>query len=206
MRSSGVVMDSPSFDDGPGRGQVDEPFFIQTFSAEPSVEAFDEGVLRRLPGFDEVQRNTVRLRPFEDRLRGQLGTVVPNQALGKTPELGQVIEEAGEPFTGDRQIDELTGTFPAVVVDDVEDAEPAPRGELVRHEVQRPAPQRPIRNRQWQAVAPRQSVAVAPSHLQLLLAIEPVGPLGVYYQGQQHMQAQLAVTPLARRQLLQPGR
>lgn len=70
----------------------------------------------------------------------------------------------------------------------------------------RPAPQRPIRNRQWQAVAPRQSVA--PSHLQLLLAIEPVGPLGVYYQaflGQQQMQAQLAVTPVARRQLLQPG-
>ena len=73
----------------------------------------------------------------------------------------------------------------------------------------RPAPQRPIRNRQWQAVAPRQSMAVAPSHLQLLLAIEPVGPLGVYYQallGQQHMQAQLAVTSVVRRQLLQPGR
>ena len=96
-----------------------------------NLPAFDEGVLRRLPGFDEVQRNTVRLRPFEHRLRGQFGTVVPNQALGKRPELGQVIEEAGEPFSGDRQLDELTGTFPAVVVDAVEAAEPAPRGELV---------------------------------------------------------------------------
>ena len=208
MRSCGVVMDSLSFDDGPGMGQVDEPFFVQIFIAEPSVEAFDEGVLRRLPGFNEVQRNTVRLRPFEHRLRGQFGTVVHDQALGQTPELGQVIEEAGEPFAGDRQIDELTGTSPAVVVDDVEDAEPAPRGELVGDEVQRPAPQRPIWNRQWQAIAPRQSVAPAPSHPQLLLAIEPVGPLGVYYQAflsQQQMQAQIAVTPVARRQLLQPG-
>ena len=31
MWPGGVVMDPPSFDNDPGMGQADEPFFVQTF-------------------------------------------------------------------------------------------------------------------------------------------------------------------------------
>ena len=54
MWPGGVVMDPPGFDNDPGMGQADEPFFVQTFITEPPVEAFSKGIVHRFAGLDEV--------------------------------------------------------------------------------------------------------------------------------------------------------
>ena len=76
MRSFGVVLDAPSFDDAACVRQVDEPVFVQTFVAEFPVEAFDIRVLIRLARADERQLDTSPISPFVEHLAIEFWTVV----------------------------------------------------------------------------------------------------------------------------------
>jgi hypothetical protein len=59
-----------------------------------------------------------------------------NDLLWQAKALGQLFEMAGDACAGDREIDDRPGAEPAVVVDDVENLEPALVRELVAHEVE----------------------------------------------------------------------
>jgi hypothetical protein len=50
MRPAEVVIVAPTRDDRPGFGQTLESMLVQAFVPESTVEAFNEGVLHRLPG------------------------------------------------------------------------------------------------------------------------------------------------------------
>ena len=41
--------------------------YTQTFFAKPTVEAFDRGIVGRLPAANEAQDGTVRVRPQPSR-------------------------------------------------------------------------------------------------------------------------------------------
>lgn len=49
MRPLGVVLESPALDDGSSVRHADEPMLIQTLVAQPAVEAFNVGIVDRLP-------------------------------------------------------------------------------------------------------------------------------------------------------------
>jgi len=58
-----IVVHPPALDDLPGILQADEPVFIETFDPEPAVEAFHIGVLHGLPQLDELQLDSLLVRP-----------------------------------------------------------------------------------------------------------------------------------------------
>ena len=150
--------------------RADEPFFVETSIVELPIEAFDESVLRRLSGLDAVQFDAEPARPLEYRPRCQFGAVVQDWTPVHAAASGQLIEEPYESFAGGRQINDLSGTFAAVVVDDVEDAEAVPTRYLAGHEVRRSAPQPPSYRPQRHTIESRQTTA--PVSPQLLLRTE----------------------------------
>src|SRR5215204_541800 len=70
-----VVITPPSLQYGTGVRQRFEQRLIQQLVAQPAVEALDETVLLRLAGRDVVPADAGRIRPAQDRVRGQLGAV-----------------------------------------------------------------------------------------------------------------------------------
>ena len=87
MWPSGVIIDPPFFDGPPGIGQVGEPVFVQAFIPELSVEAFNESILDRLAGFDEVQSHGVTIGPFIQCLADELRAIIDNDGPGQLPYL-----------------------------------------------------------------------------------------------------------------------
>jgi len=50
MRTYGVVVDAPRFDERPCFGDAGKPVFVEAFVAKLAIEAFDNGVLDWLRG------------------------------------------------------------------------------------------------------------------------------------------------------------
>jgi len=76
-----------------------------------------------LAGLDEAQPDAGALGPPEHRPAGTLGAVVENDRLRQAVALGELVEVAGQPCARDRHVDDPAGAEPAVIVDDVQDAE-----------------------------------------------------------------------------------
>jgi hypothetical protein len=67
---------APKLDLCPGVVKVQEPTLVQAFKANPSIDAFDEGIVRGFAGSAEVQDDTVRIGPQVGFPRGELAAVV----------------------------------------------------------------------------------------------------------------------------------
>lgn len=72
MRTHGVVVLAPRFDDDAGFAATAKPFPAQTLVAELTVERFIRSVLPRLPGIGQGGVNAVLDEPLEDRLAHEL--------------------------------------------------------------------------------------------------------------------------------------
>jgi len=207
MRPRGVVVAAPCFDPLAGVPDRSEPVLIEAFVPEPTVERLDEGVLHRLAGFNEPQGHTGPFGPFEHGTRGPLGAVVEDDLLWQAEAFAQIIKEPGEPSAGDRHIDDLTGAELAVIINDVENAEPPIIGKLIAHEIQRPALHRPVRHSDDYPIPPRQLTPLLGPHLKSFGPVEPIGALGVLNEPlafEQHMQPQIAVAFVGRGQSFHP--
>ena len=66
MRSVGVVVDPPFFDDRPCLAEVGEHVLVETLVSQAAVEAFDEAILHRFAGGDVVPFDGVLLLPSQD--------------------------------------------------------------------------------------------------------------------------------------------
>ena len=77
-----IVIASPGFHPLRRALQGQEPVLVQTLLTEPSSERLDEGVVRRFPGPDEVQLDSVQVRPLVQTLGGELRAVVHPDGLG----------------------------------------------------------------------------------------------------------------------------
>ena len=84
MRSVGVVVDPPFFDDLAGVVEVGKQVRVQTLIAQPSVEALDKPVPHRLAG-----RDVMPFLPCQHRVRGELAAVVADDHRGQ-PRLSMI--------------------------------------------------------------------------------------------------------------------
>jgi hypothetical protein len=75
-----VVIPPPCFNLVPGIIQAEEPVLIEAFLPEPAVKGLDIGVVRRLPGPGEVQRDMVPVSPEIDVLGDELWAINPNRS------------------------------------------------------------------------------------------------------------------------------
>src|ERR1700686_555613 len=77
-----VVITPPGLQYGTGVRQRFEQRLVQQLIAQAAVEALDEAVLLRLAKRDVVPADAGRIRPAQDRVRGQLGAVVADDRPG----------------------------------------------------------------------------------------------------------------------------
>ena len=139
MRANMVVMMSPALDGVPCVRQIKEQIFVQAVFSEFAVEALHKGVLGRLAGLDEVKLDLVSSSPEEHRLGSELRAIVKHQGLGQCSGTSELIQIPSQSFTPNGCVHDLANTFAGEVIDQVKDADPPPAGQLIGHEVSRPA-------------------------------------------------------------------
>jgi hypothetical protein len=94
VRSFVIVFLLPALDAGSGLRQTGEPVQIETLIAELPVEALQVAVLRGLTWVDEIQGDTVRIRPGIQELPSELGAIVDRDLLGRANLGDELIEDA----------------------------------------------------------------------------------------------------------------
>ena len=72
--------------------QGQEPVFVQALGSKPTVEGFDQGVVRRLARTTEVKLDAVGVSPLIQRLRGEFGSIVHADRFGQ-PALGADLHQ-----------------------------------------------------------------------------------------------------------------
>src|SRR6516164_7986594 len=114
------------------------------------------------------------LAPAQDRVRGELGTVIGHDH----PRLAALVDErrelAGNPLTGDRDVRDCRQTFPGHVIGDVKDAKAPAAAELVMDEIKRPSGIWLGFNENGRAGSYCLAATSAFAHSQSLLTIEPI--------------------------------
>jgi len=76
MRPDVVVIVAPQGQLSAGIGQAVEDLLVQAFVAQAAIEGLDVAVLLRLAGIDVMPFDAVLVGPLQDRLAGELGSVV----------------------------------------------------------------------------------------------------------------------------------
>ena len=79
MRPVCVVILTPVFDLFLRIVQADEYMLVETFDPKFAIEAFDVGVLCRLPWLNEVQLDAIRVRPGIEGFADELRAIVPSE-------------------------------------------------------------------------------------------------------------------------------
>ena len=82
MRSVGVVVDPPCFDDLAHLVEVGEQVLVEALVAQPAVEALHEAILHRFTRRDVVPFDLVLLLPGQDGVRGELLPVFGSRGCG----------------------------------------------------------------------------------------------------------------------------
>ena len=140
MRPLLVVIAPPGLQYGTGVRQRAEQRLVQQLVAQPAVEAFDEAVLLRLARRDVMPADAGRIRPAQDRVRGQLGAIVADDRVrASLAPSNDAVEFPRRAPPGDRGVGDQRQTLPGAVVDNRQDPEAAAVGQLVVNEVQAPA-------------------------------------------------------------------
>lgn len=174
-----VVVNAPGLNDLPRFGHPREPMLVEALVAHRAVEALDEGILHRLAWLDEQVLHTMRVGPARQRLACELRSVVGQQppwvaALGHQP-----IQNPGDSLAAYRAVHFDGKTLPCVVIHHIERPKLAPVGQLIAHEVHRPALIGRLRRHRF-LTSPKAPLALpAHLHLQLLLPVDAVNALRV---------------------------
>lgn len=111
----------------------------------------------------------------------------------------QLIKISAEPFSGDREVDNLAGTAPCAIIDDIQDPEPTSVPQAIRNDVQRPALVGAHGCREENAIPMRQPFAFATTHLKSFFTIQAIGSLGIddeTFLAQKDMQPQIAIAAI----------
>lgn len=81
VRSGLDAVKPPGFDEQLGINQARAPMGIETLIPKPALEAFAESVLDRLARVDELQLDSVGVRPLIPHLAGQLWAAVAHNGV-----------------------------------------------------------------------------------------------------------------------------
>jgi hypothetical protein len=203
-----IVVQTPIFHFSAGIFKRHEPVGVQALCPELAVQALDESIIRRLAGPGEVERDPALIGPQVEIPGNELRALVdpdhpgqPDLAADTFEHIDNIGSPEGEPrLEGRRE--------PRERIDDRQDPDLAPRGELVVHEVHRP---RLVRLDRRTTILPQLRLHAPLGHLvaqlQAQLLVEPVDPLGVddpALAPQQHVDAAIAVAHPRLGDLLDP--
>src|SRR5690606_20365447 len=149
MRPDVVVVVAPQGQLSAGIGQAVEDLLVQAFVAQAAIEGLDVAVLLRLAGIDVMPFDAVLVGPLQDRLAGELGSVVADEASRFAVDANQGVKfsrHSGPRYAG---VGNQGQVLAAAIVVDRQNAELAAYPDRVRQEVQGPALFRLQRHRHW---------------------------------------------------------
>jgi hypothetical protein len=164
-------------------------------------------VLHRLAGRDEVPADLRLLGPGQHGVGGELRAVIADDERRPAPPSHKGGELPRDPLARDRGVGHPCQALLRDIVENVEDAQTPPAGELVVDEVNGPACIRPGLDQDRGSRADRPLAAAPPAHAQALLAIEALGLLVVQplaLAPQQDVKASIAEAPALGREFPQP--
>lgn len=113
-----VVVLPPSFDLPPSIAETGQPVRVQTFVAQPAVEAFDVGILRGLAWLDELQLYPALFAPSGKRTSAKLRSVVHHNRLRQSALTRHPIQHTAHSQPAQRSVDFDSRTFPRAIVHD----------------------------------------------------------------------------------------
>src|SRR5690606_13819970 len=142
--------------------------------------AFDVAVLLGLSGIDVMPLDAVLVGPLQDRLAGELGSVVADDAGGLAVNPDQRIQLPRHPSPRYAGVCDQRQVLAAAIVVHGKDAELAAGPEGVRQKVQGPALVRAQRHRHWCPTAACPFAATTAAHRQALFPVNPVELLFVH--------------------------
>jgi hypothetical protein len=160
-----------------------------------------------LPGAMYCHFHLGPIRPLQDRGAGELAAIVADDHSELATLLDDPVQLTSNPKAAERCIGDEAQAFSGAIIDDRQHSEPAAIGELIRHEVQRPAIIGSHRDQHRRSRANRSLAAAALAHRQLLLLIEPEELLVVYtvpFAFEQHVDASITEAAAFMRQRLHP--
>jgi hypothetical protein len=154
--------------------EAEKQRFVQELIAHAPVEALAEAILHGLARRDVTPLDLAVARKREDRVRGELRPVVGDDHARFAAPPDQRRQLPGDAIARDRRVGDRREAFARHVVDDVENAEPPATGELVMHEVQRPARVRLRLDKDRRPRSDRAAAGPALAHREPFLAVKPV--------------------------------
>src|SRR5207302_140935 len=136
VRSFMVVFGPPGGNTAPCLPEIFEPAGVQTFIAELAVEAFDKGVLNRLPRLDVMEFNSPIDSPGKEVPAGQFGPVVQADALRSSPIRDHCVERSCYPAARQTSIHIERETFACEGVNDGQDTQGSPVRQPIVDEIE----------------------------------------------------------------------
>jgi len=136
---SDIVIDAPSFDRISSFGEGQEYVFVDAFVSKSTVEAFDEGVLRRLSWRNIVQLDLSFCGPCKHRKTGHLGAIIHHDGFWISAIERDALQNVRHAKPADRCVDFNRERFAREVVDDRQRANTARILERVVNEVEGPS-------------------------------------------------------------------
>jgi len=149
----------------------------QPIVAHGPVVALHVSVLLRLTWLDEVDADSASGGPGQRHGADVLWAVVAADRVRFATPFDNPVQRSDDAFGWQREVDLDSQAFAVEVVDDVEQANAASVGELVMHEVHRPALIDRGRHGQRQRLLAHQAVARLDPKIQFELPINPIDPL-----------------------------
>lgn len=132
VRPLDVVVGGPARELRAGMVQAEEQRFVQKLVAHAAVEALAEGVLHWFAWRDVMPADGLGLTPGEISVRGELLAVVEMIVRGRPYHASHERRQlADHSLAGDRRAGDREQTLARGMIDNIEDPEAPPAGELV---------------------------------------------------------------------------
>jgi hypothetical protein len=199
-----IVVPPPILDGSTGVVKALKPVTVQALVSEPAVEGFNERILHRLPGTNEVEANPSQVRPRIEVIRRKLAPVVHLDHLRLATPRDHVFECFRHRSSRKTARHLHRQALPRKAVDHGQDTNPAFIGESIGDEVHRPALVHLAGTRRLDPNPARELLPTLDAHLEILLAVQAVDPLVVdppTLPAEQDRQPAVAVARPARREI-----
>jgi len=138
VRPALVIIDPPRIDDRSDVIDIYEPVFVQAFVSELAVEALHETIIDRLAGADELQPDSVLIRPSIHGVADELGAVIDHDVFRQTMNSRYSRQNLDNPLTTDRGVGLNPETLFRIGVNDRQQSEPSPGMQSIMQKVHRP--------------------------------------------------------------------
>lgn len=153
---------------------------VQALIPQSTVERFDVGVLVRLAGLDQPQRDPATMRPVQHGAADELWAVVGADDRGRTPLGTDTVEDPNQVIATDRVLGHDRDRLVGRVVHHDQALERTTGGDPVEHEVHGPDLVGGAWPDQRLAFRHRDLLAPATPDMQLLEPVQPFDPLVVH--------------------------